>query len=116
PIGLFLGVVAMKIVLYIISLIIVDIEGLITLKGMEANISGLVFFISSIVGLITVFLSAIGPARQAGRVSPLEAIRNTGEIKEKSLKKTKSSKLTNKVLGIEGEIARKNLRRNRKRF
>src|SRR5699024_4902061 len=49
-------------------------------------------------------------------VSPLEAIKNTGEIKSESLKKTRTSKITSKILGIEGEIARKNLRRNRKRF
>lgn len=116
PIGLFLGVFAMKIVLYIIGLVLTDTDSLLGFNKMEASISGLVFGISSMVGLLTVFLSAIGPARQASRVSPLEAIRNTGEIKEESFKRVKGSKLIREILGIEGEIARKNLRRNRKRF
>ena len=113
PIGLFSGVLAMKIVLYVISLLKSDLP---VFKDMEITISGAVFIISSITGAITVFLSAIGPARQAGKVSPLEAVRNTGNIKKETYKKTRNSIFIRKVLGVEGEIAYKNLRRNRKRF
>lgn len=113
PIGLFSGVLAMKIVLYAISLLKSDIP---LFKDMEITISGAVFLISSITGLITVFLSAIGPARRAGKVSPLEAVRNTGNFKKETYKKTRNSVLIRKILGVEGEIAYKNLKRNRKRF
>lgn len=113
PIGLFAGVLAMKIVLYAISLLKSDIP---LFKDMEIKISGAVFLISSITGLITVFLSAIGPARRAGKVSPLEAVRNTGNFKKETYKKTRNSVLIRKILGVEGEIAYKNLKRNRKRF
>lgn len=113
PIGLFSGVFAMRVVLYIISLLKSDIS---LLKDMEIDISGIVFLISSVTGLITVFLSAIGPARRAGKVSALEAVRNTGNFKKESLKKTKNFIFIRKILGVEGEIAYKNLRRNRKRF
>ncbi len=113
PIGLFSGVLAMKIVLYIIKLLKTDFR---LVNDMEINISSTVFIISIIVGIITVFLSAIGPTRQAGRISPLEAIRSTRNIKKANLKKVKNSKIIRKILGIEGEIAYKNLRRNKKRF
>ncbi len=80
PIGLFSGVLAMKIVLYIIKLLKTDFR---LVNDMEINISSTVFIISIIVGIITVFLSAIGPTRQAGRISPpLEAIRSTRNIKK----------------------------------
>jgi len=113
PIGLFSGVFAMRVVLYIISLLKSDIP---LFKDMRITISGTVFLISTITGLVTVFLSAIGPARRAGRVSALEAVRNTGSFKKERFKRAKNSVFIRKILGIEGEIAYKNLRRNRKRF
>lgn len=113
PIGLVSGVFAMKVVLFVISLIQNDIE---LFTGMEAKMSPIVFLISSILGIITVFLSARGPARRAGSVSPLEAIRNTEEVKKEDFKRAKHTGLVRKVFGIEGEIAYKNLKRNRKRF
>lgn len=114
PIGLLSGVAAMKIVFHIIALLVgnnIDILG-----DMEVSFSIIVFGISIILGLVTVFLSAIIPARQAGKVSPLDAVRNTGDIKKERFKVGKSSKIIRKIFGIEGEIAHKNLRRNRKRF
>lgn len=113
PIGLFSGVLAMKIVLYAIGLLKSDIP---LFKDMEITISAAVFLISSVTGLITVFLSAIGPARRGGKVSPLEAVRNTGNFKKETYKKTRNSIFIRKILGVEGEIAYKNLKRNRKRF
>lgn len=111
PIGLFCGVLAMKIVLYIISLIKFDF-----VADFEIVISPIVFLISSILGLVTVYLSAYGPAKKAGKISPLDAVRNTGGFKKETFNKVKSSKLIRKLFGMEGELAYKNLRRNRKRF
>ncbi|MGO1469915.1 MAG: FtsX-like permease family protein, partial [Tissierella sp.] len=113
PIGLVSGVFAMKVVLHVISLIQDDIE---LFNDMEVKISPIVFLISSILGAITVFLSARGPARRAGSVSPLEAIRNTEETKKEDLKRVKHTGLVRSLFGIEGEIAYKNLKRNKKRF
>ena len=113
PIGFLSGIGAMKIVFYIISKIEFGSD---FFSDMEATISPLVFLISAVIGLITVFLSAIGPARKAGKISPLEAVRNTGSFKKETYKKVKRSSFVRKVLGVEGEIAYKNLRRNRKRF
>lgn len=113
PLGLVSGVFAMKVVLYVISLIQDDIQ---LFKDMEITISPIVFLISSLLGAITVFLSARGPARRAGSVSPLEAIRNTEDTKKENFKRAKHTGLIKKIFGIEGEIAYKNLRRNKKRF
>lgn len=82
----------------------------------QVVISPIVIIISTIIGLITIYLSAIGPAIKASKISPLEAVRNTGSLKKEKLKKRKRSKIINKILGIEGEIAYKNLKRNRKKF
>lgn len=114
PIGLFSGVLAMKIVFYIIALM--PLKNINLLDDMKISISLGVFIVSGIIGVITVFLSAIGPARRAAKVSPLEAVRNTGSFKKESFDKIKKSSFIRKTLGMEGEIAYKNLRRNRKRF
>lgn len=114
PLGLFFGIFAMKVVLYIIGLLKYDFAGL--FNDMEIILSIPVLLISTVLGLITVCLSANGPAKQAAKVSPLEAIRSTGSVKKENLKKIKGSGVVRKVFGIEGEIAHKNLKRNRKRF
>lgn len=111
PIGILLGFSAMKLVLYIIGSL-----GFKFFNDMRIVFSSLVLILSAVIGIITVFLSAFGPARQAGKVSPLEAVRNTGNFKKEKFKKVKNSRLAKLLFGIEGQIAYKNLRRNRKRF
>jgi putative ABC transport system permease protein len=111
PIGLFSGIFAMKIVMSIIGSFKYNY-----FEGVQIIISPYVFVLGTLLGAATVFLSAFGPARQAGKVSALEAVRNTGSFKKEKIKKLKKSKLSKLLFGIEGEIAYKNLRRNRKRF
>ncbi|NOH15519.1 ABC transporter permease [Clostridium cochlearium] len=108
PLGLASGVLAMKIVISVVKVLLKD--------EINVVISPIVFIISSIIGLITIYLSAIGPAQKASKVSPLEAVRNTGSLKKEKFKKRKRFRTINKVFGIEGEIAYKNLKRNRKKF
>lgn len=66
------------------------------------------------VGLV-IFISAYIPARIASRISPIQAIRLNTDIKIKG-KKLRTSKLTRLIFGIEGELALKNLKRNRRRY
>lgn len=65
--------------------------------------------------LIMVLLSAWIPSRRAARVSPMEAIRKTQDIKLNG-RKVKTSRLTRLLFGFEGELAMKNLKRNKKRY
>ena len=71
--------------------------------------------ISVLLGIITIYLSALGSSRRAKKVSPIESIRNSGNIKIKS-KKLKTPKLINKIFGIGGVISYKNIKRNRKKY
>jgi len=64
---------------------------------------------------LTIFLSAFIPARRAARISPIDAIRLTTEIQIKG-KQLRTSRLTRRLFGIEGELALKNLKRQRKRY
>ncbi|MCI8352022.1 MAG: ABC transporter permease [Clostridia bacterium] len=64
---------------------------------------------------LTIYLSVVIPAKRASKISPIEAIRGNNEIKVKS-KKLRTPKFINKIFGIEGEIALKNLKRSRKKY
>lgn len=65
--------------------------------------------------VITIIISAYLPAKSASRVSPIEAIRLNDDIKIKS-KKLKTPKIISKIFGVEGEIAHKNMKRNKKKY
>ena len=74
------------------------------------------FIIIPVIFMIVVIgLSAFIPSRRASKVSPIEAIRQNDDIKINK-KKIKTSKLVNKLFGIEGEIALKNIKRNKKKY
>lgn len=70
--------------------------------------------ISLIFIVITIFASAAIPALKASKVSPMEAVRLNNVYK---IKKSKENyPLIKKVFGSPGEIAYKNMKRNRKVF
>lgn len=68
-----------------------------------------------ILSIATIYFSATGSARRAARVTPLEAIRNTKEIKIKSAK-LKTPAVIGRILGIGGVISYKNIKRNNKKY
>ena len=70
--------------------------------------------LSAVLGSLTIYLSVLRAAKKSSKISPIEAIRNNNEIKINS-KKIKSSKLVDKLYGVGGDIAYKNLKRNKKR-
>lgn len=68
-----------------------------------------------IMSIATIYFSAIGSARRAAKVTPLEAIRNTKEIKIKS-SKLKTPAIIGRIWGIGGVISYKNIKRNNKKY
>lgn len=66
-----------------------------------------------ILSIATIYFSATGSARRAAKVTPLEAIRNTKEIKIKSAK-LKTPAIIGRIWGIGGVISYKNIKRNKK--
>lgn len=68
-----------------------------------------------ILSIATIYFSATGSARRAARVTPLEAIRNTKEIKIKS-SKLKTPAIIGRIWGIGGVISYKNIKRNNKKY
>ena len=65
--------------------------------------------------IVVIFISALIPSRRASKISPIEAIRQNDDIKINK-KKVKTSKLITKLFGVEGDIALKNIKRNKKKY
>lgn len=112
PMGVLCGMLAVFIVLKVISAILAEsLNGMIFVYSIPWAAIG----ISVILAMITIFLSARKSAKRAAKVSPIEAIRSNEDIKIKS-KKLKSPKIIKKIFGVGGDIAYKNLKRNRKKY
>ena len=67
------------------------------------------------IGMIIIILSAASPAIVASRVSPIAALRNVQDVKLKA-KKVRTPKFLQRVWGIGGVIAHKNLKRSRQKY
>ncbi len=79
------------------------------LNAMQVSVSPLIFLIAAVFTIFTVMISTRKPARKAARISPLEAIRYTGQEKKKTkeTKRTHGTKLS--------YMAFSNLGRNKRR-
>lgn len=78
-------------------------------------VSGPVIVVAAAVSMVTILISAYIPARKAANTPVMECIRQTNEIKVES-KAVKISKLSKRILGLEGILAQKNFKRNKKRY
>lgn len=71
----------------------------------------LVLVLTLLVTVITIWISAWLPARKLSKLTPLEAIKNTGELQ---LKRRKKSRILMLLFGVEGELAGNALKAQRK--
>ena len=113
PLGLLLGFIA-SYILIIISNYYLDgtfAEGL----KLVFSFSWLSVLVAIILGIVTIYFSAFRSAKRASKVSPIDSIRNSANIKINP-KKIKSPKLIKSIFGVGGEISFKNLKRNKKKY
>lgn len=110
PLGLFFGVIALKIVAQIFKMMSSSAFG-----NLNVIISYKILAISGLVGLVSIYISALIPARFAGKISPLVAISSRALIVKEKIKKNRG-RIAKKILGINGLMAFKNIKRNKKRF
>ncbi len=114
-VGIVLGIVGAYIGIGVVVAIINNLIGDI-LEYKLRLVTNFTFIIVPVIFMILViFISSIIPSRRASKVSPIEAIRQNDDIKINK-KAIKTGKLVNKLFGIEGEIALKNIKRNKKKY
>lgn len=111
PFGFILSLFSVSLVLTILNKILEDI----LINQLVVVVYPYYILLSLSFILITIFLSTLFPAVRASEVSPIEAILLNNDIKIKR-KKVKTNNLIHKIFGIEGSIAYKNFKRNKKRY
>ena len=113
PLGIISGVFAIYILVNVVNYILKDYVSKGTL--LTYSMSWISIAISVFVSIITIWLSCKKSAKKASKVSPIEAIRNSEDVKLKA-KKVKCPKIITKIFKTGGEIAYKNLKRSRKKY
>lgn len=114
PIGILAGIVGITMTLHLVEPIINSLTNESTVNLSVIVTPGLIVF-SILFALVTIFVSAMGPARRAANVSPIEAIRQTQDIKIKG-DKIRTPKLVRRIFGFEADLALKNIKRNSKGY
>lgn len=115
PLGIIVGIIAIAIVISVVSTMLATTSFLEEGVTLQFTVSIPAIIVTVIASIITIYLSCISPARKAAKIAPIDAIRESNDVKIKN-KTVKTSRFTKKMMGIEGEIAVKNLKRSRKKY
>jgi putative ABC transport system permease protein len=115
PLGILAGIGGMAVTLAAIQPLLENFIN--TSAGLKLTLVVLpVALIADVVlSAVTIFISVWVPAKRASHITPIDAIRQTGEIRL-TRKKVRTSRLTRALFGFEAEVALKNLKRNRKKY
>lgn len=114
PLGILLGVFAVFVLIKIVNLILGEYL-LSHVDGLVFKISLIPILLSIVLGLLTIYLSARSSARKASKVSPIEGLRSSNEVKMGS-KNLRVPKIISKLFKTGGELAYKNLKRSKKKY
>lgn len=118
PLGILLGFIASYILVIVSNYYL---ESSLTYDALNNGLklqfvfSIIATLISILLGILTIYFSAFRSARRASKVSPIDSIRNSANIKIKA-KKLKSPKIIKSIFGMGGVISFKNLKRNKKKY
>lgn len=110
PVGLICGIIAMSGISTVFNMLGSD-----SIFAARLVIDPKVLLLSAAVGVISVYISALIPSINAGRISPILAISSRNAITKEKIKR-RNTHITQKLFGFEGAMAFKNIKRNRKRY
>ncbi len=114
PLGILSGIFAVFILIKIVNILLGD-QLLNHVNGIIMSISILPIIFAIILGFVTIYLSAISSAKKASKVSPIESLRNSNDIKI-GKNKLKVPKIISILFKTGGVLAYKNLKRSKKKY
>ena len=114
PVGMLVGCAGIGITLFAIRDTFTALMPNATVQ-MRLALYPVALLIAALIALITVLISAAIPARRAARLQPIDAIRQSKDVKAKP-KEVRTSKLTQRMFGFEGTMGAKNFKRNKKGY
>lgn len=113
PVGICLGLASIGLIIMGITKKLSSI--FYTGVSLTMDISALAIIGAVAVSIITILISAYIPARKAAKTPVMDCIRQTNEIKVEA-KAVRISRMTRRICGLEGTLALKNFKRNKKRY
>ncbi|MBT2712898.1 FtsX-like permease family protein [Pseudomonas sp. ISL-88] len=113
PAGILCGLAGIGITFQFINSMIQDALGI--TEKLTMIVTPLSLLITCAVSMLTIFVSTYFPAKRASKITAMDAIRQTADVKLTG-KTVKTSKFIRKLFGIEAEIGLKNLKRNKRRY
>lgn len=113
PIGVLAGTGSMGLVIELVSRNFRDV--LYSTVPLTLTVSAPAIFVAAAVSLVTILISAYIPAKKAVSMPVMECIRQTNEVKVESTA-VRTSELAQRLYGLEGILALKNFKRNKKRY
>lgn len=113
PIGVIVGIGSIGLIIPIVAKKFGNIIS--STMHLSLSVSIPMIVAAAAISLVTILISAYIPARKAGKTPVMESIRQTSEVKTES-KAVKTSKLAQRICGLEGTLALKNFKRNKKRY
>ena len=114
PLGIIGGIFGVFVLIKVVNLIGGDLF-LANVSGITVKVSIYPIIIAVVLSFVTLYLSAIFPARRASKTSPLDLIRSPEKVKFKA-RKLKVPIIISKIFKVGGELAYKNLKRSKKKY
>lgn len=113
PVGLLAGIGGIGVTLHFVGPLMTKLADL--TQEIRLIVSPISVLAVIALSVLVIFVSVRKPARMASRTMPIDAIRQVREVKLRG-KDVKTSRVSRRLFGIAGEIALKNLKRNRRRY
>lgn len=113
PAGMLIGIPGIRLVLSLVAKNFANV--LYSDVPLTLKVSVPALAASVVISMITILISAYIPAKKAARTPVMECIRQTNEI-EVEAKDIKTAGFTKRFFGLEGTLASKNFKRNKRRY
>ncbi|MBQ8814467.1 MAG: ABC transporter permease [Lachnospiraceae bacterium] len=113
PLGIICGIAGIGVTLYLLRDMIQNMLGMEV--ALDLHVSWISVAAALVIAAVTIRLSAWIPARRATRITPMEAIRQSSDVKVRA-REVRISPLTYRLFGVEGMIGAKYFKRDRKRY